>query len=411
MPSALVVLRALSLALAVALIAPATGVLDDRVAAASPNCVRIIAGRFVGGADSERLKLKNVCTSSVSIGGWSVHDVGALDSYRFSSVLTLAGRSSLTLYSRIGTDGPRARYWGRTAGAWGEGPPERAHLRDAQGSLVASWSPYVDRTLVGAGDVAECGNDGDERTAGILDKVPGWVFVVGDAVYLNGTASEFAECYDPSWGRHKARTRPAVGNHEYHTDRGGPYYSYFGSQAGPAGQGWYSYELGAWHIVVLNSICWFSAIGCTVDSPQGRWLEADLAAHPADCILAYWHHPLFSSGYHGSDPTTKPFWETLRRYGAEVVIAGHDHNYERFTPMTPEGVPDATSGIRQFIVGTGGKGGADVLTDPLPTSEAQGDKLGVLRLDLRPRSYGWEFLGLPDRWGRTFSDSGSGRCH
>ena len=161
--------------------------------------------------------------------------------------------------------------------------------------------------------------------------------------------------YEPTWGRHKARTRPAIGNHEYNTDRGAGYFSYFGDSAGDPLQGWYSYDLGSWHIIVLNSNC--SAVGgCGQGSPQGQWLRNDLQAHPSQCTLAYFHTPRFSSGQkHGNDLNTRDFWQVLYEHGAELVMGGNDHNYERFGKQTPDGIADPTDGIRQFVVGTGGR--------------------------------------------------------
>ncbi len=209
--------------------------------------------------------------------------------------------------------------------------------------------PPSDPILVGAGDIASCSSGGDEITAGLLDSIPGTVFTAGDNAYEDGTAGEFQDCYAPSWGRHRARTRPAPGNHDYHTSGAAPYYAYFGSLAGPGGRGYYSYDLGAWHIIALNSN---GAAG--EESEQAVWLLADLAANPSLCTLAYWHHPLFSSGDHGSISQMKAIWEILDGAGVDVVVNGHDHVYERFAPQDAEGVADPT-GIREFVIGTGGE--------------------------------------------------------
>ncbi len=204
--------------------------------------------------------------------------------------------------------------------------------------------------LVAAGDIASCSSSGDEATAALLDQLPGTVATLGDNAYPDGAASDFADCYDPTWGRHKARTRPSPGNHDYHTPGASGYYAYFGESAGPSGQGYYSYDVGDWHIVSLNS-----NEDMTAGSAQEQWLRADLAASAKLCTLAYWHHPRFSSGtLLGGYSATEPLWQALYDHDADVVLAGHEHNYERFAPQTPAGVADPARGIRAFVVGTGG---------------------------------------------------------
>jgi acid phosphatase type 7 len=246
-------------------------------------------------------------------------------------------------------------------------------------------------TLVAAGDIASCRSSGDERTAALVARTPGTVAVLGDAVYELGTAAEFRDCY--SWRRFRGRTRAALGNHEYGTAGARPAKAYFRLP----GRGYYSYELGAWHVVVLNSNC-APAGGCAEGSPQQRWLAADLARNSARCTLGYWHHPRYSSGLHGSDETMAALWRTLARAGADVVLAGHDHHYERFAPV---------NGIRSFVVGTGGRSHYPVLWR-VPGSEVVNDStFGVLRLTLRADSYDWRFLPVV---GSSFRDGGSGRC-
>jgi hypothetical protein len=261
--------------------------------------------------------------------------------------------------------------------------------------------------LIAVGDIAGCESEGDEATAALVEAMPGTVAVLGDTVYPGGAPEEYAECYDPSWGRFRDRTRPAVGNHEYLTPGARGYFGYFGASAGPPELGYYSYDLGAWHVVVLNSQCW-EVGGCGREDPQARWLEEDLRAHPAECTLAYWHVPRFSSGIHGSSDFTRAYWELLHQAGAEIVLSGHDHNYERFAPQDPEGNADPERGIRQFVVGTGGFGHY-FIPGILPNSEARdGSTYGVLILRLFEGRYEWEFLPVP---GGTFTDSGSGACH
>jgi hypothetical protein len=187
-----------------------------------------------------------------------------------------------------------------------------------------------------------------------LEQIPGTVTAVGDLAYPDGSRKNF-QCYDRTWGRARTRTRPAPGNHEFHAAGATPYFDYFGAAAGDPKYGYYSYELGTWHIVVLNSECQDIG-GCDTASLELQWLRADLAAHPAACTLAYWHKPLFSSGSApGTDPEMKPLWQALYDGNADVVINGHDHNYERFAPQNPDGGSDAARRIREFVVGTGGK--------------------------------------------------------
>jgi len=263
--------------------------------------------------------------------------------------------------------------------------------------------------LVGAGDIASCDDlAGAKATADLIEHIPGTVFAAGDLAYPDGSDEQFAKCYGPTWGRFKDRTRPAPGNHEYHSGGSG-YTHFFGAAAGDPQKEYYSYDLGAWHIVVLNSEC-APVGGCGPGSQQATWLREDLGAHPAKCTLAYWHKPLFSSGArHGNDPEVKPFWDLLYAADADVVIGGHDHDYERFAPQDPEGKPDPKRGIREFVVGTGGKNSHRWFGRPQPNSETRnGDTFGVLKLTLHATGYEWEFI--PEA-GKSFTDRGQGTCH
>jgi len=261
--------------------------------------------------------------------------------------------------------------------------------------------------LVGAGDIADCTDlSGAEATAKLLEQIPGTVMAVGDLAYPDGSKKNFA-CYDKTWGRVKTRTRPAPGNHEFHFVGARPYFDYFGAAAGPKG-GYYSYELGTWHIVALDSEC-KDIGGCDPGSREVRWLRADLAAHPAACTLAYWHKPLFSSGSaHGNDPEMKPLWQALYDANAEVVVNGHDHNYERFAPQNPDGGSDAARGIREFVVGTGGKNHRPMAASKPNSESRNADTFGVLKLTLRAGAYDWQFI--PEA-GKSFTDSGTAKCH
>lgn len=265
-----------------------------------------------------------------------------------------------------------------------------------------------DPVLVGAGDIASClpADTGDSATARLLNSVRGTVFTLGDNAYGQGTVEQFRNCYGTTWGRHKARTRPAVGNHEYNTLGANPYFSYFGKRAGERGKGYYSYDRGSWHVVVLNSNCEF--VGCGPRSAQLRWLRRDLAKNRTSCTLAYWHHPRFSSGSeHGDSPATSNFWKVLYRNKADVVLSGHDHDYERFAPQTPGGKL-SPRGIRQFVVGTGGKELRPFGAIKDNSRVRNASTFGVLKLTLHPRSYEWRFIPAA---GKTFTDTGGTPCH
>jgi acid phosphatase type 7 len=264
--------------------------------------------------------------------------------------------------------------------------------------------------LVGAGDIANCSLSGDEATAKLLDNISGTVFTLGDNAYPNGSSSDYTNCYGPTWGRVKARTMATPGNHEYQTTNAAGYFGYFGSAAGDPTKGYYSYNLGDWHIVVLNSNSDCVAIGCSATSAQMQWLRSDLISNPKACTLAYWHHPRFNSGAsHGNDLKVAAFWDTLYKYNADVVLNGHEHVYERFAPQTPNAVADPQRGIRQFTVGTGGASVYMFKATPEPNSEVRNaTSLGVLKLTLRASGYDWQFVPVA---GATFTDAGSGTCH
>ena len=233
------------------------------------------------------------------------------------------------------------------------------------------------------------------------------VLALGDLQYEKGSLESFQQSYDGTWGRFKDLTRPAVGNHEYGTRDAAGYFGYFGQAAGRPGQGWYSYDIGPWHLIALNSNC-SKVGGCEAGSPQERWLAEDLKTHKNRCVLAYWHHPRFSSGQHGDEPRYDAFWRALYDQGADVVLVGHDHDYERFAPQDPDGRPDPTRGLRQFVVGTGGKNHVRFKT-VARNSEVRDDRtFGVLLLTLHSDGYDWRFV--PER-GKTFTDMGHGDCH
>ena len=287
--------------------------------------------------------------------------------------------------------------------------------------------PSTDPVIAAVGDIAcdptspsfnaglgTAGACRQKYTADLVASMPAvGVLPLGDIQYENGAFSKFMSSYDLSWGRFKHITYPAIGNHEMGTSAGAGYYDYFngvGVLDGPAGErgkGYYSYDIGAWHIVALNSNC-TAASSCRAGQPQETCLRADLAAHPNACTLAYWHHPRFSSGQHGDTPLMQDIWKALYDSGADVVLTGHDHLYERFGPQTETGVADPARGIRSFVVGTGGRShyGFGI---PRPNSEVRNsDAFGVLKMTLHANSYDWEFVAEP---GEAFTDSGSANCH
>ncbi|HKW87807.1 MAG TPA: metallophosphoesterase [Candidatus Acidoferrales bacterium] len=267
-----------------------------------------------------------------------------------------------------------------------------------------------DPVLLAAGDIANCKMiEGAQATAKIIEKIPGTVAALGDLALSDGSAEEFANCYDKTWGAFKSRTRPAPGNHEFHSSSATPYFDYFGAAAGNPKKGYYSYELGSWHIIALNGECKHTG-GCQGGSPEETWLAQDLQEHRAACTLAYWHEPLFSSGAgHGNDADYHRFWVDLYHANTTIVLNGHDHDYERFAPQDPDGKADPAHGIREFVVGTGGNHERAFSPEPQPNSEVRmTDIFGVLKLTLHPRGYDWEFI---PQAGKTFHDAGTGICH
>jgi uncharacterized protein YjdB len=266
-------------------------------------------------------------------------------------------------------------------------------------TVSATTTTYV---LVGAGDIA-VGGGAQDQTAALINTIPGTVFAAGDNAYEDGTLSQYQAYYDPTWGQFKSRTRPCPGNHEYHTANAAGYFGYFGALAGPSGQGYYSYDLGDWHIISLDS-----EIPMSAGSAQEVWLKADLAASSSQCTIAYWHRPRYNSGdIHGDQSDTQPLWKDLSDAGAEIVICGHEHVYERYEPMDVNGNASAT-GIREFVVGTGG---ANLYTITTPSPHLQAwdtSTYGVLKLTLGAGTYSWEFVPVA---GQTYTDSGSGVCH
>jgi PKD repeat protein len=352
---------------------------------------------------------------------------------------TVTVGSPVTLNATF-SDGPNDAPWSYAID-WGDGSPQTVGSTSSQSSPITASHSYgaagahtvsvtvTDKdgaagsgtltvtaanqvvTLVGAGNIARCDRTNDEATAALLDGIAGTVFALGDAAFPNGTPANYQNCYDPSWGRHKARTYPVTGNHDYDSSATAlGYFSYFGAVAGDPSQGYYSYDLGAWHIVVLNSNNTF--VSTAAGSPQETWLRSDLAATTKQCVLAMFHSPRFYSTTSSAFfPTgsVKPFWDDLYAAGAELIINAHMQDYERFAPQTPAGAADPTNGIREVIVGTGGGGLDAPNTLIIPNSEVQiSGVYGVLKLTLADGSYSWEFIPVA---GQTGTDSGSGSCH
>ncbi len=263
--------------------------------------------------------------------------------------------------------------------------------------------------VVAAGDIADCGSDGLQfpnafRTADLIASTDSIVLTLGDNTYPVGAPAEFADCFQSTWGRFKDRIRPSPGNHDYMTNGADAYFDYFGAAAGPDRRGYYSFDVGSWHLLSLNS-----NIDASVGSAQYAWLQADLAAASgARCTLAYWHHPVFTSGPHGNNPRMADIFRLLHAAGTEVVLVGHDHIYERFAPQDAAGVADPARGVRSFTVGTGGAR-LYSLRSPQPNSEVRDASThGVLRLMLGASDFRWAFVPVD---GGAPRDEGSADCH
>ncbi len=275
---------------------------------------------------------------------------------------------------------------------------------------AASPAPVLqgNPVLVGAGDIARCDSDDDEATARLIDGIAGMVFTLGDTAYEDGSESQLRDCYGPTWGRFRDRTRFVVtGNHDIRTDGGAPLRAYFGDAAARDGVTWFSEDVGSWHVIVLDSNCDSADGGCGADTAQVRWLREDLAASDARCTLALWHHPRFSSGEHGNDPAVAPFWDALHAAGADLILNGHDHDYERFAPQDPAGQLDRTAGLTEVVVGTGGaplRGFKEVVANSVVRASVAH---GVLVLVLEPRGWQFRFVSADG----SFSDQGRGSCH
>lgn len=263
--------------------------------------------------------------------------------------------------------------------------------------------------IVAAGDIADCRHvapdrSGAAQTAALVAATDAAVLTIGDNTYPVGAYAEFVDCFAPTWGKFESRLRPSPGNHEYQTPGAAGYYAYFGDRAGPGRRGYYSFDLGGWHIISMNS-----AVDAKVGSAQYRWLLDDLAASSSSlCTLVFWHHPVFSSGPHGNDPRMRDALAALHAAGADVLLVGHDHVYERLAPHDATGESDPVRGIRSFTVGTGGAGLYEFKA-PHPRSELRDASThGLLRLVLGDGMYRWEFVSTG---GGAPRDRGQGACH
>lgn len=282
-----------------------------------------------------------------------------------------------------------------------------------QAAYAQSPSASSSVTIYAAGDIADCrktpaANSDAMRTANQLQALlqtdpQARVLTLGDNTYPIGAPAEFSDCYHPTWGQFKANTHPAPGNHDYYTPKASGYFAYFGEQAGPQQRGYYRLQLGAWQVYSLNSY-----LKPDAHKEQLAWLKQELATHPARCTLAYWHHPLYSSGGHGNSPRMQEVWDMLYEANAELVLAGHDHDYERFAPQDGKGKLDAARGIAQFVVGTGGSGLSPFKMRRANSEKAQNLVHGVLKLVLKEDGYDWQFLPVE---ANGFADAGSAACH
>lgn len=281
----------------------------------------------------------------------------------------------------------------------------------SEGSIQISEE---DPVIAAAGDIACMSSAATTSTACqhlatseiIFSGTYSHVLALGDNQYQDGSLEQYNDGYDPTWGRLKEKTLPVPGNHEYRTANAAGYFDYFGARAGETGKGYYSVDIGKWHIVALNSNCQNGF--CSANSEQVTWLRADLEANAALCTLLFWHHPRFSTGEHGNNTTVAHFWNAAYEFNADLILVGHDHDYERFAPQNPSGQPDEANGIRQFVVGTGGRSLDSFLTTSTLSEIRQNSSFGILQLKLHESGYSWKFVPIESA---DFEDEGTGTCH
>ena len=315
--------------------------------------------------------------------------------------IAASGTATTTITTTFDAGGPdtSARWRLSPVGVTADG--QTFNVTPVETELRIPPPQIADAVFVGAADIVRCDKAESAATATLLDGIPGTVFTAGDNVYPQATADLLVGCYEPTWGRHKWRTYPAPGNHEWEVGAGGPYFSYFGSAAGPSGLGYYSFAVGSWHVISLNS-----NIAANAGSPQYEWLKADLAEWPALCTAVIWHHPLFSSGTNGNSSRMRDAWRLLTQAGAELVISGHDHTYERFAPQDADARP-TPRGMRAFVLGTGGNSLYGRGSSQANSEVFENRTWGVLKLTLKSGSYDWEFVPIA---GQSFRDAGSSAC-
>jgi hypothetical protein len=354
---------------------------------------------------------------SVKSGRWLEFDVTQLAAGGTSVTLALAtsGETNVAIAAKEGGEANAPRLVVETGQGGAVAPPGTSNPTETE--TVPSGPPAV---IAAVGDIA-CDPETENFNGGrgteencrerhvarvIADANVDAILTLGDTQYEENTDEQYAKSFDKSWGFLKPLIRPVPGNHEYLTEDAAGYFRYFGSAAGDPDKGYYSYDLGAWHVLALNSEC--SAIdGCEQGSSQERWLRQELSNHTNSCVLAYWHHPRFSSGQHGNAEQMESIWNLLVKARADVVLAGHNHSYERFRPLDQKGNPSPT-GVQEFVVGTGGKNHYPFTYPPLPgLAVRNADTYGALIMTLHPTGYDWEFI--PERGG-SFSDSGSAEC-
>lgn len=300
----------------------------------------------------------------------------------------------------LGDRGPRLARVAWLSAALGLGCAGN-HL-GSEAIVLGRVAPGDSVIILAAGDIASCGSEGDELTAALLDTLSGIVLAMGDNAYRSGSGAEYRDCYQETWGRHLQRTWAAPGNHDYQTAGAQGLFAYYGDRAGPPGRGFFSVDLPGWRLLMLNS-----SVAMTPESEQGVWLSEQLRQSEAACVLAVIHHPRFSSGLHGNNRSVLPLWRALEQGGADLVLSGHDHIYERFRPLTADGAAPAEGGLRSFVVGTGGAHHTPLLLRaPGSVTRLEG-RWGVLRLTLRAGRYEWEFITAP---GGERLDHGEDRC-
>lgn len=348
------------------------------------------------GGKACKISVLKVTASSTASPAWS-----SASTTEVSIAIDAKGTTAYTLptvFDAAAAD-PQAKWQLDVTAVDSEG--KSVSIAPVQTAMTVPPRPVLDAVFVGAGDVDGCGRLEPEYTARLLDRIPGTVFVAGDATYPSGTLANYQNCYGPSWGRHLWRTFAVPGNHDYYADRGASFFQYFGQAAGPPGLGYISHTLGAWHVILLNS-----ELAIQAGSPQYAWLKEDLAASPAACTVAVVHHPLFSSGENGNSPFMRDAWNLMYQYGVDLILSGHEHTYERFAPQDANGRANSR-GIREFVVGTGGYALYSRGTPQANSEVFENKTYGVLKLTLKAGRYDWEFIPID---GQTFRDSGSGSC-